>query len=67
MSSALLLMLAAMLALIGRWGRRNAETLAPRGMPERERRHRAESLRRGGLACHIASFMLATAGLLITF
>lgn len=67
MSSALFLMLAAMLALIGQWGRRNAETLASRGMPERERQHRTAVMRRGGLACQIASFLLAAAGLLSTF
>lgn len=67
MSSALLLLLAATLALIGQWGRRNAGTLAPRGMPEQERQHRTAVIRRGGLACQIASFLLAAAGLLNTF
>lgn len=64
MSSALLLTFAAMLALIGWWGRRNAETLAPQHMPEQERRRRVGVMRRGGLSCQAASVLLATAGFL---
>jgi ABC-type Fe3+ transport system permease subunit len=67
MSTAVLLVLAALLVLIGRWGRRNAESLAPRGMPERERAQRAGVLRRGGIACHVVACLLATAGVLSAF
>jgi hypothetical protein len=64
MSTALLLTLATSLVLLGRWGRHNAETLAPEALPEHERHHRAGVLRRGGLACHVAAGLLAAAGLL---
>ncbi|MGH3519638.1 MAG: hypothetical protein ACRDQ7_19910 [Haloechinothrix sp.] len=62
MSTTILALLAVGLTLLGSWGRRNAETLAPQAMPEGEKRHRTTVLRRGGLACHAVAVLFAVAG-----
>lgn len=56
-----LLAVAAVLVLLGRWGRRNASSLVPGSLSAPDRRHREAVLRRGGLACHGAALLLAVA------
>jgi hypothetical protein len=58
MSAVLLIVLAGALALIGRWGRRNAHSLVLASLPGAEREHRIRVLRRGGLSCHVAAAAL---------
>lgn len=62
MSAAVLVTLGVGLALLGRWGRRNAARLVPPILPERERAHRAAVLRRGALGCHVIAAVFVLAG-----
>ncbi len=66
MQAAVLLVLAAAVAALGRWGRRNAPRLARGALSERDQDHRAAVLRRGGLACYVAAVLLAAFGLAST-
>jgi hypothetical protein len=59
-----LLVVAAVLALLGRWGRANALSLVPHGLPEDDRVRRASAVRRGGMVCYLASGVMAVAGVL---
>ncbi|CAN5662384.1 hypothetical protein BH11ACT8_BH11ACT8_35370 [soil metagenome] len=56
--------LAAVLALLGRWGRAHAHSLTPTSFPERDRDRRAAAVRRGGIVCYAASAVMAVVGVL---
>lgn len=46
---------AAILLLIGRWGYRNADTLAPSLLAEEKQDQRSRVIRRGAIACYGAA------------
>ncbi|WP_308259052.1 hypothetical protein [Pseudonocardia sp. H11422] len=54
------------LALIGRWGRRNAADLTPSTLPADERHRREGVLRRGGAACQVVGLLFVGAGIVAT-
>lgn len=53
------------LLLLGRWGRHNAQELAPRYLNEDERQRRVVVIRRGGMACLVAGYSVAGSVLLV--
>lgn len=66
-TSLALLIGAAALVAVGRWGTRNAADLAPSGLDAEDRLHRAQVLRRGVWACFGAAalFVVTAAGVLL--
>lgn len=56
--------LGGMVFLVGLWGRRNADSLLPPTLPERDRARRASVYRRGARACQVVGVLLVGAGLL---
>jgi hypothetical protein len=61
-SSAVLLLLAGVLVLLGRWGRRNAHHAVP-WMSPHDRQRRSCTLRRGARTCYFLAIVLALTGL----
>lgn len=57
-TAVLLLVGAAVLVLLGRWGKRNANTLVPSAFSDEGRRQRAQSIRRNGTACQVFACLL---------
>lgn len=53
------------LFLLGRWGRHNAQELAPGYLNEDERQRRVVVMRRGGMACLVAGYSVAGSALLV--
>lgn len=57
-------LVAAVLAPLGWWGFRNAETLAPVDLPEDERDRRERILRRGAVTAQAVAVLFLVAGVL---
>lgn len=55
---------AALLAGVGRWGRRHSSELVPTALPDDDRAKRAAVVRRGGLVCYAGAVVMATVGVL---
>jgi hypothetical protein len=55
---------AIILFIVGGWGRRNAESLAPSAMSTEGRRNSARMMTRGSVACEVFAWVFAGLGLL---
>jgi hypothetical protein len=60
------LLLGAAVFLVGVWGRRNAVSLLPPSLPERDRERKVVVYRRGATACQVAGVLLAGVGVVST-
>ena len=60
----LLLVLAGLLAALGRWGLSNGAALVPAHLHEEERDRRATVVRRGGAACYVGAVAMAAVAIL---
>lgn len=56
------LALALVLALVGRWGRENADGLVPHAFPEKDRARKIRALRRGGGFCYVLACAFVVSG-----
>ena len=61
---AALLLCAAVLAVLGHWGRAHGASLAPAYLAEDDRERRAAVVRRGGLACYLGAAAMAAVAVL---
>ena len=59
-------LLGAAVFLVGVWGRRNATSLLPPSLPERDRARKATVYRRGATACQAVGVLLAGVGVVST-
>lgn len=57
------LLLAAVLVLLGRWGRRHAHNLVWPGLPQGDRARRVAAVRRGGGLCYLVAAALTLVGM----
>lgn len=55
------ILLAGLLFLVGRWGRREAAALAPSYLPPEDRGRRERTLLRGAIACEVVAVAAAAA------
>lgn len=60
----LVLMLAATLAALGRWGRVNGAVLLPAFLADDERERRLAVVRRGGAACYVGAIAMSAVAVL---
>lgn len=58
---------AALLAPLGRWGRRHVPDLVPGHYADEDREHRTKVLRRGALAAEVVAVMFFISGVLLLF
>jgi hypothetical protein len=60
-SSAVMLSLAGVVALLGRWGGRNADRV-PSWLSPRERERRSRTMHRGARTCYVVAVLLTVIG-----
>lgn len=65
--SVALVLCAAVLGLLGNWGRRRGQELVPPGLSAEDQRRQERVIRRGALACFVAAtlFLVAAVGSLV--
>ncbi len=66
MNAIVTLTIAGILVLLGRWGYRNAENLAPPLLAEESREHRTRVVRRGAIACYAAAVVFVAIAIIGT-